>query len=47
MGGVNFNAKSIEILLVDDLIEIYEEAEERGILSTSGSSGKKPKKNKK
>ena len=30
--------------IVDDLIEIYEEAEERGILSTSGSSGKSRKK---
>ena len=30
--------------IVDDLIEIYEEASEKGILSTSGSSGKSKKK---
>ncbi len=30
--------------IVDDLIEIYEEASERGILTTSGSSGKSRKK---
>ena len=30
--------------IVDDLIEIYEEASEKGILSTSGSSGKSRKK---
>ena len=30
--------------IVDDLIKIYEEASERGILTTSGSSGKSRKK---
>ena len=30
--------------IVDDLIEIYEEATEKGILTTSGSSGKSRRK---
>ena len=30
--------------IVDDLIEIYEEAEQRGILTTSGSSGRSRRK---